>query len=550
MSEVQHAPALKFTDSATCKTWVRGLPLTNFAQAQAELTDQIGRLNQTAIAPVERFRMLELLRVPAVFVQTELAKKFNNKPLPLAEVERKSFHAVIELWRILGEGYRVCVQACVEFEPVKEETKTVKDPKEEKDARDLLKYAAAMCLRAISCTATGMLDHLRANHHFPETYWSSLHGLYLLAENLGVADKPANHPETREEDKSDRSCKGAYVAPILLVLANPHEMFQRHIAMVARWVDRWAEKTTILKAAPESTDKPPLLVDLASAAGAYRNAEPGADPRWIDIDGLSHTMKKRVHFLRKGEKTPVDLGLGEECVQPSCGALLVLLYQHWCDSREERVHPRRSVAAHAQACSGFEAMHYYLSGSIFRQPDSKGEIARHHRDEIATFGQVGRREEEVHSLIHGYIVEEWGIQNETVAGLRLVRPAGSPGARLSPMQLIAVRPDDRKTFMLAVVRWVVMLGEDLTIGVKLLPGAPEPIGARATGINARNEKFQQAFAMPPVPALQAPATVVLPPGWFKRDKVLEIHSSQIAKIKLVESLERGFDCERVTFVPA
>jgi hypothetical protein len=532
LSEVQQAAGLKFADSVTCKAWVRGLPLTNVAQAHSDLLDQVRRLSDAAMHPVERFKMLEVLRDPAVFVQTELAKKFYNKALPLAEVERKSFQAAIQLWQALGAAYRVCIEACiVATEPDKE----------------ILKYAAAICHRALACTANGMADHLRANHSFPSAYWSELHAAYRQAEQLGVATTPVTDPASRQA--GDRTCTGAYVAPMLMVLANPHESFQRHIGMVARWLERWAEKTVISKTAPEKTAKPALLVDLASAAGAYRNAEPGADPRWIDIDGISHTMKKRVHLLRKGQ-TPAEIFLGEDCVQPACEALLKFLYQHWCDGREARAHPRRSVASQAQACSGFEAMHYYISGTIFKQPDAKSEVARHHRDEIATFGQVGKREEEVHSLIHGYVMENWKVQNETVAGLRLVRPAGNPGARLSPLQLIAVRPDDGKGFMLAVVRWVVMEGEDLTIGVRLLPGVPEPMGARPTGVNARNEKFQQAFAMPSVPALQAVAAVALPTGWYKRDKILEIHTTQIVKIKLVESLERGYDYERVTYISA
>jgi cyclic-di-GMP-binding protein len=558
VSEVQQAAALNFTDIATCKEWVRGLPLTNFAQAQAELLDQLTRLNAVTVPPVERYRMLELLREPAVFVQSELAKKFNNKPLPLAEVERKSFHAVIQLWQVMGDGYRICIQARLELDPAKKDSKDPKDAKDAKDASELIRLTAAICHRAIACAATSMADHMRANHHFPETYWNNLHGLYHLAEQLDVADTGVTDPATRS--KNERTCKGAYVAPMLLVLANPQEMFQRHIVMVARWLDHWAEKTVITAAPPEEPAKPPLMIDLASNQGAYRNAEPGAEPRWIDIDGLYQSMKKRVHFLRKGEKTPVELGLGEDCVEPACEALLVLLYQHWCDGREARAHTRRSVASQALGCSGFEAMHYYISGAVFRQPDTRSEVDRyHHREEITTYGSAGagnagggggKREEEVHSLIHGFIQEQWNVENETVAGLRLTRPPGNPGARLSQLQLMAVLPEDAKSYMLAVARWVIMVGEDLTIGVRLLPGVPEPVGARGTGINARNDKFQQAFLMPAVPALQAPASIVLAPGMFKRDKLLEIHTDKVTKIKLSESLERGFDYERVSYEPA
>ena len=533
LAEVQQAEELNFTDSAGCKAWVRGLPLTNFAQAQAEIIDQVARLNQAKVAPAERFRMLELLREPANFVQTELAKKFNHKPLPLAEVERKSFKAVIDLWQLLADGYTQCVNACVEANSA---------DKENLEAQELVKLAGAICHRALLCTATSMADHLRANHHFDDTCWTKLHGLYRQAEQLGVADTPVVDPVSR----SERTCKGAYVAPILLVLANPHEMFQRHIVMVARWLDRWAEKVTITNTAPGETDKPFLLVDLAAASGAYRNAEPGAEPRWINIDGLSHTMKKRVHYLRKG-MSPTELFLGEECVQPACEALLVLLYQHWCDGREARAHPRRSVATKADACSGIQAIHYYISGATFKQPEQPRSSGTNFHDDISTFQRAPKRDDEAQNLIQGFVLEQWSVENETVAGLRLVRSASSAGLRLSPLQLIAVRPEDSKGFTLAVVRWVVMIGEDLTIGVRLLPGTPETVGARSTGINARNEKFQQAFLLPAVPTLQSPASAILAPALYKRDKVLEVHTSQLSKIKLVESLERGYDFERVSF---
>lgn len=551
MAEVQQAAELTFNDIASCKAWVRALPLTNFAQAQAELMDQITRFNQAAqIAPVERFRMLELLREPCVFVQTELAKKFNNKPLPLAEVERKSFQAVIALWRALGDGYRICVNACLTLDPAKKDSV---DPKEAADAKEVVRLAPAMCHRAINSTATGMADHLRANHHFPPSYWTELHAMYRQAEQLGVTEIGVVDPASRDKgERSARTCKGAYIAPMLLVLANPHEMFQRHIVMVARWLERWAEKCSITLTPPEDPEKPPLMVDLASSAGANRNTEPGTDARWIDISGLYHTMKKRVHFLRKGS-SPQDLQLGDDCVQPACEALLVLLYQHWCEGREARAHPRRSVASQALACSGLEGIFYYTTGALFKQPDMRSEIDRyHHREEISTYGSsaggaAGKREDEVNSLIHGFIQEQWNVENETVAGLRLKRVGGSPGNRLSQLQLIAVKPEDSKTWMLAVVRWVVMEGDDLTIGVRLLPGNPEGVGARGTGINARNEKFQQAFLMPPVPALQSQASAILPPGMFKRDKLVEIYSDKMYKIKLGESLERGYDYERISF---
>src|SRR5580692_3504820 len=182
VSEVQPA-ALKFSDSAACKTWVRGLPLTNVVHAQSEILDQVRRLNESPAIALERFKMLELMREPAVFVQTELAKKFSNKPLPLAEVERRSFQSVIELWKDMAAGYRLCVEACNNISPEDKETP---------------KYTATMCHRVVACVASAITDFVRSNHQFPDGYWAELHAAYRQAEDFSVAEEKVPDPTSRE----------------------------------------------------------------------------------------------------------------------------------------------------------------------------------------------------------------------------------------------------------------------------------------------------------------------------------------------------------------
>lgn len=84
-------------------------------------------------------------------------------------------------------------------------------------------------------------------------------------------------------------------------------------------------------------------------------------------------------------------------------------------------------------------------------------------------------------------------------------------------------------------------------GLRTIPGAPQPVGVRNTGLNAANEKYQQAFLMPAVESLKAPDTVILPPGTFKAGRVLEVFAESGWKIKLADLIERGADFERCTY---
>src|SRR2546426_6226156 len=78
--------------------------------------------------------------------------------------------------------------------------------------------------------------------------------------------------------------------------------------------------------------------------------------------------------------------------------------------------------------------------------------------------------------------------------------------------------------MLGQVRWLMGAGNgDVSAGVRLLPGLPQAIAVRATGLNAPNEKYLPALSLSKVPALNAPASLVLPPGWYRSEE----HTSEL-----------------------
>ena len=107
---------------------------------------------------------------------------------------------------------------------------------------------------------------------------------------------------------------------------------------------------------------------------------------------------------------------------------------------------------------------------------------------------------------------------------------------------------DGKQFMLAQVRWLMGADNgDVHAGVKLLPGLPRPLAVRPTGLNVQADSWAPAIALSAVPALESPPSLVLPSGWYKPKRVVELHDQQSSKAMLTEVIERGIDFERVAY---
>ena len=520
------APA--FATPKACEEWLEALPLTNASSAQGQLRVQVDAVTRAGLALPLLFELLEKMRESVAFVQSEVAKKFTQRPLPMADFELAAWNSATGFWRAYGLGYQICVQALIDGDG------------------SLKGVAATVCHRALDAQMRVMFDHVRANAQLPGSEWALLHTLFRAAEDLGVLADKVKDPI--QKDTSATTCTAAYTQALLTSVGSSGEWSGRQMQMIMRWLERWAAKISAAPSPPAAPVKPPLMVDLASLRGGYRNDAGGPEVRYLDISEIALSLKNRVILLRKGE-TPAHLGLGEDCVMPACEQLLINLYQHWCDGRVNRDHLRRAGSGNAVLAGGLPAAHYYVSGKPFKQPGGgPKELTSKQRAEIATFGRVATRDDDDYSHIHGFAMEQWELRDESISGMRVVRPREVNGARVSAGQLYAARLPESKGFMLAAVRWVQMLETgEVMAGLRTLPGTPQPISVRNTGLNAANDKFAQAFMLPAVESLKAPDAVILPPGLYKAGRVLEVYAERPWQIKLADIIERGADFERCTY---
>jgi hypothetical protein len=518
----------EFIDGASAKAWLENVPLANVGAAQQQLLAELQEFNRFPAKATSRLVALESVREAVHFVEIEQARRFTNRALPMAEMESTVFDDTLALWEEMHLGYLRCLQAVID------------------DESGMRAQAALVCQRALNYVGLKMFHHHRAYRQVPPREWRALHEGYAHAEALGVADEQVKDYLNR--DVNDTSPRVAYVRALLLGMANPNELSQRQLTFVAFLLERWAEKVDVVREAPEEEkDVPPLVVDLESDVCPDRETAGAKEARYLDARRLAKSLRNRIGLLRKGE-SPAKLALGEDCVQPSCEQLLVFLYRQWCQARLPRGTERARAGAPAQACNDLGAIHYYVSGHVFKQPGEAKELTQAQRDQIAAFGRISTRDEDDYSIVHGYLLEEWQIEDQSAQGLRMVRRAANQGKRYTHGQLIAVRPGDSKTFMLGQIRWLMQNDAgDLYAGVRLLPGLPAATAARPTGLNVIGAKYVQALSLTAVAALNAPPSLVLPAGWFKPKRVIEVYVEGDVRVRLTELTDRGSDHERCSY---
>ena len=149
----------------------------------------------------------------------------------------------------------------------------------------------------------------------------------------------------------------------------------------------------------------------------------------------------------------------------------------------------------------------------------------------------------------GYALDPWEVVNQSANGFRLLRSVS--GKRMAHGQLLALRPHDGHRFLLAKTTWLMQeKGGGLIAGVKALPGIPSAIAARPLEpTQGQSGKYERAFLLPDIPSHGIEATLVLPQGWFRPARVIELHSSDgTTQIKLQHIIDDGPDFERVSFV--
>lgn len=165
-------------DLRTGSEIISRLSLTNPQQAEVDLHRILDSLAATPPDGETYFQLLEQARLPISFVAEEMAKRYLNKPLPLAEVEEEIFQQVVTLWLKTAKAYAHCAEC---------------DTPDEDDAAHAQRVATILH-RCIHHTGMAIVEHQRARREYSANLWLDLHGYYGSAEEWGIATVPVADP--------------------------------------------------------------------------------------------------------------------------------------------------------------------------------------------------------------------------------------------------------------------------------------------------------------------------------------------------------------------
>ncbi|MDR0440528.1 MAG: hypothetical protein LBI59_06030 [Candidatus Accumulibacter sp.] len=521
------------SDFETGRKIIDRLPLADPSAASRELA---GILDGLLAAPPEHqtfFRLLEHMRPSITIVAEELSKHYINKPVPLDEGENAVFREVVQLWQKTGKAYA----RCAEKSSLRTETPQAN-------------HLATLLHRCIYFTGRAILEHHRARREVQWGLWLDLHGHYGTAEELGVALRGI--PDVFEGNTGETRCTDAYLAFVLCDMAGSYGLSVRDQRLVRRWAIAWSRLIRLYPAVVGETF-PQFAIDLMQDVALRPSSECLSidQIRCLDTSPLAAYISEVRQKLRQ-RVPPGEIGLGENCTRQQCIRLLGHLARQWSQGRAARKFRRRATSGVIHICTGFEEMHYFISGKKFQQPGGASIYSREAFERVFAlrFQENPQQTQQIsqEETSAPYVVDTWEMVNESANGFRLTRNV--EGKKIAHGQLFALRPRDSEHFLLAQATWLMQENRGgLITGLKALPGLPQAISARSVAptVGRPLEMYHRAFLLPALSTTGAEPSLVLPAGWFRPRMIVEVFTDKAWRVNLKEVLDFGPDFERVSF---
>lgn len=521
---------MKISDLQTGFRILSRLPLADSHQAQVEINQFLDSLLKAPPPSDVYLQLLEQTRISLCFIEEQLSREYTSKALPLCEREETAFQQVVATWLKASRAYAHCAQLHAGDVGGSEADRV-----------------ALILHRCIYYTGMAITEHHRARRQLPHGMWLNLHGFYATAEEWGVATLAV--PDSLDPLGRSTHCTAAFAGQLLTELAGPYSLSVEQLGVVRRWATNWAPLLSVHSVLPGEA-LPATVVDLMKDAGLGPASQfvQTENIRRIDSARLALQINQTIKQLQQ-KIPPSQLGLGEDYTASQCQRLLRRLARPWSLLRAGRKFRRHLSAGNAKVCAGFAGMHYFISGTEFRQPESARLYSREEFDRLFTFrhGLDPTQRLEVRQTELGFAVDDWEVLDQSANGFRLVRSTN--GRRLAPEQLLSICPQDSDVHLLAQVVWLMQeQGGSLMAGISALPGKPQAVAARPLAREpGQAELYSRAFILPAVAAIATEQSLIIPRGWFYAGRLLEVYLDQMIRVRLDRLVGSGEDFDRVTF---
>lgn len=527
---------MDYRNPAECLSLLQNARISKTDDTHALLSKIVRGLLDALPAPNQHLEVLETARPIIARVQADMSSRYADHPLPPDSEENGTLLNVVDLWHNLARSYARIARHDAQMGTLEDQH-------------------ALLAQRRVHCAGKMLMEYFCAHRAVPEGLWAEVHESFAAAENANVARARVSDPLNALWKA--QSAMEAYIAVLLVDLANPYGRSGHELNWILRWAQRFAPYCNL---APEVEGLKPTLygLDLGADHGLRPLGLLSKTVRLRSFDGnkLAGQIRAVFNQLKQGV-TPASLGLGDDCSVEACARLLVSLYRPWGLASAGRRFPRRGSRGTLELCGDWLAIGFHVQGRLFEQPRSYGTGHSFKSDmNLLTFGErapevadaARQKARQVDAERLGLLCEHWELLDQSVGGFRLQqRPHAE---RLVHHQLVGIKPPDGEYFLLGQLSWLMYRESGLLeIGVYVLPGIPRVIAARPVALRpGQREPYQQAFLIPANKGLKIDSSIVLPAGWYRQNRVIEVFSDgQTTQLRLTRDLIKGSNFEQTTF---
>lgn len=512
---------LTFCDATpnSVQKWLDTLPKANLGETARLLYQGLVELNQLQTTAANRLALLDLLRLEVQSTSRFLERYFLDQPVVLEAKAHKVANLCLTMQNYLAIGYK---QVLADAKP-----------------KERGQVFATALQRALRTLYMALIRSMQLYGPSPQGLWLDLHQLYLLAQQEGVQQQKVKDPLLTHTET--QSIEQAYMAALLLGIANGNHLRRRTLGLLGEVLEPWATLTGLQKASAlgsvfiidSQVDAPPrhrVLVQHAELSNLLGlDARPLTDALQSYLDPAADAPKRTYKVALAGIET-----ISLDVVQG--------VYLAWSQVAERKTQ-RIAATGQVSLCLGMTAVHYYLAGkrtfNALLNPSAEqaqgtmsspfaggaglqvdpwglpsGDTQTSGASDPWQTTPSAPAQSEVLDLEKKsaavYPAFELNIVNQSVGGYCLSW-AETPPEQLQVGELLGLHASDDIGWMLAVVRWIYLAPEGQTqMGVQLLSAQTQPCALQLIQQGRENSQHLRALLLAENAAAQQPPLLLAP----------------------------------------
>lgn len=484
----------RIVDSAAAKAWLAAMAQPIGLDHLAEMAEVLRTLGAQGVddgsanlPPQRKFAIAERIRGVLMHVLNDRGNDGRFAVLPLDDDEARQFWAVVETALALRDAYSWLVSQLSDSPVQAEATLTGATGAGPAAGPDAFVSGIVTLHRALDINAQVMLCIQRARWPVPAKIWERHCVLGQMVRDLDCQDVEVADPL---KATSTRTCRAAFVMPILIALADPAARSTAEYEVVRMAAQRWSAKVGFrLERRTDAGSSP-----LRPVANPGPSLTLGQYVLRFDTQSAIQSIDRRLEALADG-KTPQEVGIGSSLRPLVARDLLLMLRQRWgavspldVDSPDR---PWRIAPAGVQVMA--------IVGLPTRQAgrvDGGQPVVRAGQNPYAyqrvRHGGITRPREEIENERIAQLLanaETWTLAAESADAVRCVRRYARP--KLGLQRLIGLKLDSGDRASPFLVGWVEALQGTLsdredpvgqrstshTVRVRLAPGLPQILHA-------------------------------------------------------------------------